>query len=154
MAYLPKLSQLWPCGTQIAHKSNSTDATRKLSRPARRCLMEYRWNRLSSTSFGKDTSAEMTPPFAAAVASDAVAFAMERAAHCCCCCYSVVFGGLWCFCCLCTRQPANAGHPANQPTPHAEKWKTQTNKPAMANKEKCFFVWLLKNYIVVRRTQI
>lgn len=42
--YSLRLSQplIW-CGANIVHKSNSTDVARKHSRPALRCLIEYRW---------------------------------------------------------------------------------------------------------------
>lgn len=46
------------CGMKIIHKSNSTEVTRKHSRPARRCFIEYRWNSRSRTSFGNETSDE------------------------------------------------------------------------------------------------
>lgn len=56
----PIFSLLLPCcGTQITHKSNRTEVARKHSRPARRCLIEYRWNSRSNTSFGNETSDEI-----------------------------------------------------------------------------------------------
>lgn len=58
--YVPMFSKRLPgCGMKITHKSNSTEVTKKHSRPARRCFIEYRWNNRSSTSFGSETSDEM-----------------------------------------------------------------------------------------------